>query len=98
MAIVSFKNKETEEIAHGKKTKRTVKLLPTELHYVAYKKLIFLDNIKTLESLRAWPGLRLEKLSGTRKEQYSIRINDKYRICFNFNNGEVLNVEIIDYH
>ena len=98
MAIKSFKNKESEDIAHGKKSKRTLKLLPAELHYVAYKKLIFIDSIRTLESLRAWPGLRLESLRGNRKGQWSIRINDKYRICFRFEEGQAFDVEVIDYH
>jgi len=98
MAIRSFKDKKTEEIAYGKKTKRTMKILPGELHYAAYKKLIFLDNAKTLESVRAWPGLKLEKLSGNRKGELSIRINDQYRICFRFESGEVFGVEIVDYH
>ena len=98
MAIRSFKNREAKMIAHGKKTKRSLKLLPGELHYMAYKKMIFLDSIKTLESLKAWPGLKLEKLSGNRKGQLSIRINDQYRICFRFDAGNVFDVEIVDYH
>jgi proteic killer suppression protein len=98
MAIKSFKNKETEEIAYGKKSKRTLKLLPSELHYSAYKKLVFLDSIRTLDSLRAWPGLKLERLKGNRKGQMSIRINDQHRTCFRFVEGQVLHVEIVDYH
>jgi proteic killer suppression protein len=98
MAIKSFKNKEMEEIAYGKKSKRTLKLLPSELHYSAYKKLVFLDSIRTLDSLRAWPGLKLERLKGDRKGQMSIRINDQHRICFRFVEGQVLDVEIVDYH
>ena len=88
----------SEEIAHGKKNKRTVKVLPGELHYSAYKKMIFLDSIKTLESLKAWPSLRLEKLSGNRKGQFSIRINQQYRICFRFQEGQIFDVEVVDYH
>ncbi len=98
MPIQSFRNKETEEIANGGRTKGTVKLIPADLHYLAYKKLVFLDNTKALENLRSWPGLRLEKLSGNRAGQYSIRINEKYRICFHFVDGQVLEVEIVDYH
>ena len=98
MPIKSFKDKLSAEIAHGRKNKETIKKLPTNLHYIAYKKLIFLDNIGQLESLKAWPSLRLEKLSGNRKGQYSIRINNKYRICFYFINGNSYEVEIIDYH
>ena len=98
MPIKSFKDKVSEEIAHGKKSKRTLKLLPGELHFTAYKKLVFLDSIKTLDSLRAWPGLKFEHLKGDRKGQMSIRINDQYRICFRFKESQVLDVEIIDYH
>jgi proteic killer suppression protein len=98
MSIRSFRNKETEVIAHGGKNKRTMTILPGALHYSAYKKLVFLDNCKSLDSLRAWPGLKLEKLRGDRKEQFSIRINEQYRICFLFNDGHASNVEIIDYH
>jgi proteic killer suppression protein len=98
MAIKSFKDKASEEIAHGKRSKRTLKLLPAELHFSAYKKLVYLDSVKTLESLRAWPGLKLENLKGDRKGQMSIRINDQYRICFRFKEGQVFDVEIIDYH
>ena len=98
MAIKSFRNKSTEEIALGKKSKRTLKLLPGELHFGAYKKLVFLDNIKALDSLRAWPGLKFEVLKGDRAGTMSIRINDQYRICFRFVVGQVLDVEIVDYH
>ena len=88
----------SEEIARGKKSKRSLKLLPGELHFAAYKKLIFLDSIRTLNSLRAWPALKLEFLKGARKGQISIRINDQYRICFRFKDGQVSDVEIVDYH
>ena len=98
MAIKSFKNKASEEIAHGKKSKRSLKLLPGDLHYAAYKKLVFLDSIRTLESLRAWPGLKFEFLKGIRKGQLSIRINVQYRICFRFEEGQALDVEIVDFH
>ena len=98
MAIESFKNKATQEIAYGRKTKRTLKLLPGELHFTAYKKLVFLDSIKTVQSLRAWPGLKFELLKGDRRGQMSIRINDQYRICFLFKDGQSFDVEIVDYH
>ena len=98
MPIRSFKNKETETIALGKRSKRALKLLPLELHHSAHMKLIFLDNIKTLVSLRAWPGLKVEKLSVDRKGAFSIRINDQFRICFRFDDGNSFDVEIVDYH
>ena len=98
MAIKSFKDRSTEEIAHGKKNKRTLKVPPGELHFVAYKKLIFLDSINSVESLKAWPGLKLEMLKKDRKGQKSIRVNDQYRICFRLSEGQVHDVEIVDYH
>ena len=98
MAILSFKDKDSEAIAYGKRNRRTLKLLPAELHSLAYKKLVFLDNVTALESLRAWPGLKLEKLTADRKGSFSIRINDQFRICFRFEDGNVFDVEIVDYH
>jgi len=62
------------------------------------RKLRYLDNAADLDDLRAPPGNRLEKLSGKRKGQHSIRINEQYRICFNWKNGNAFKVEIIDYH
>ena len=98
MAIKSFRNKASEEIANGKKTKRTLKVLPRELDFSAYKRLIFLDSIKTLDSLQAWPGLKFEHLKGVRKGEVSIRINNQYRIFFRFKDGQIFDVEIVDYH
>jgi proteic killer suppression protein len=57
-----------------------------------------IDNALDINDLRVPPGNRLEKLSGDRDGQYSIRINDQYRICFKYSNGDVANVEIVDYH
>lgn len=98
MTIKSFKNKESELIANGGKSKRTVKLLPAELHYTAYKKMLFLDNAPSLEDVKAWKSLRLEKLERDRRGQWSIRINDKYRICFKWDGKDAFDVEVIDYH
>lgn len=85
-------------MALGKKTKRTLKHLPAELHYSAYKKLVFLDNVRTISNLYAWPSLRLESLRGDKKGKLRIRINDQYRICFRFIHGQAFDVEIVDYH
>ncbi len=98
MALRSYRNAATAAIAAGLVTKQTLKVLPRELHYAAYKRIVYLDNIETLDSLIAWSGLHLEKLTGDRKGQLSIRINLKYRICFRFKAGDIFDLEIVDYH
>lgn len=65
---------------------------------VARRKLVFLDAAKRLDDLRLPPGNRLEQLRGARSGQHSIRINDQWRICFEWRDGETHNVEIVDYH
>jgi toxin HigB-1 len=65
---------------------------------VAERKLQQIDSAETLESLRSPPGNRLEVLKGDRAGQYSIRINDQWRVCFRFDNGTAFDVEIVDYH
>jgi proteic killer suppression protein len=65
---------------------------------VAERKLQMLDNACSLEDLRVPPGNRLEALRGDRKGQWSIRINDRWRVCFRFEDGNAMDVEIIDYH
>lgn len=64
----------------------------------ALRKLLILDAADRLEDLRIPPGNRLEKLAGDRKGQYSIRINDQWRICFRWHQGDAYDVEIVDYH
>jgi len=64
----------------------------------ARRKLMYLHHAQNLKDLRSPPGNRLEMLKGTRKGQYSIRINDQWRLCFNWKNNDAFNVEIIDYH
>lgn len=98
MAIKEFKNSATEDIANEITSKKSLKLLPVHLHSIAYKRLIFLDHANQLKDLLIWPSLRLEKLSGDRKEQHSIRINSQYRICFRWALNNTYEVEIIDYH
>jgi len=71
---------------------------PTDIQQRALKKLNLLDTAQALDDLRKFPGNRLESLSGNRKGQMSIRINDQWRICFVWNDGEVERVEIVDYH
>ncbi len=96
--IQSFKNKETENIFNGKRTKASLKLCPEYLWKIAFRKLDQLDSVISLNELRIPPGNRLESLKGIRKGQQSLRINDQYRICFNWSDIGPDNVEIVDYH
>ncbi|HAK94416.1 MAG TPA: plasmid maintenance system killer protein [Planctomycetes bacterium] len=98
MAIRTFKNKATCDIAREIRSKIARKRLPEFLHESAYRKLVFLDNAHSLGDLMEWRSLHLEKLKGDRKDQYSIRINDQYRICFRWSGTEAVDVEIVDYH
>lgn len=96
--IESFKGKGTKDIALRSNSKEARKLLPVNLHGVAQGKLFLLDSAISLESLRAFRGLKLEKLLGNRKDQWSIRINQQYRVCFRWQDGNAVDVEIVDYH
>jgi len=92
--IRSFKDPEAELIFKRERSRK----LPQNILRPALKKLLVLDAADALADLRIPPGNRLEKLSGDRKGQHSIRINDQWRICFRWKNGDALNVEIADYH
>ena len=92
--IKSFADKETEKIYNQNFSKK----LPSDIQKVALRKLIMIDNAGCLEDLRVPPANHLEQLSGDRKGQYSIRINDQYRICFTEKDNDYYNVEILDYH
>jgi proteic killer suppression protein len=92
--IKTFKGKETEKIF----TRHRSRKLPQDIQQVAYRKLRMLNNAINLNDLRIPPANRLEKLAGDREGQYSIRINDKWRICFDWLDGDAMNVEIVDYH
>jgi len=92
--IRSFKSKETEKIFNRERSRR----LPSDIQQVALRKLRMLNRAVTLQDLRVPPANRLEKLSGGRAGQYSIRINDQWRICFEWKEGDADNVEIVDYH
>ncbi len=96
--IVSFKNQETEDIFNGKNTKGARKLCPQSLCRVATRKLDQLDSVLKIEELKVPPGNRLESLSGNRKGEFSIRINQQYRICFKWSESGPSEVEITDYH
>ena len=93
MSIQSFKCKNTENLFEGGKPKQF-----RNIETVAARKLQMMDSAVELRDLRAPPGNRLEELSGNRAGQHSIRINDQWRICFKFENGHFLDVEIVDYH
>ena len=90
--IKSFNSKETEKIWKGIVSKK----LPIDIQQMARRKLRMLNNSKTIEDLRIPPGNKLEKLKGNREGQWSIRINDQWRICFKFHDGNCYNVEITD--
>lgn len=92
--IKSFADKETEKVYNQIFSKK----LPQNIQRVALRKLIMIDNAKCMEDLRVPPANRLEQLQGDRAGQYSIRINDQYRICFKFNEQDFYDVEIVDYH
>lgn len=92
--IQSFADRETELIYNQEFSRR----LPNTIQKVALRKLMMIDNAKSLNDLRVPPNNRLEPLHGDREGQYSIRINDQWRICFITNEGQFYNVEIVDYH
>jgi proteic killer suppression protein len=96
--IRSFKNVGTEDIFNGKNTKTARQACPQNLWRVAVRRLDQLDSVTSLAELRIPPGNRLEALAGDRKGQYSIRINERYRICFVWADTEPDQVEIVDYH
>ncbi len=92
--IRNFKCKETRLIWGGTASRK----LPRNIQQIARRKLRMLNNAVTINDLRIPPNNRLEALKGNRKGQYSIRINQQWRICFVWNNGIADNVEIVDYH
>ena len=92
--IESFASDETRKIFLGSVSSK----LPKEIQRTARRKLIYLDDAEDLQDLLAPPGNRLEKLKGTRSGQYSIRINDQWRIYFEWVDNKARNVEIVDYH
>lgn len=92
--ITSFRSKETKKIWEGER----VRNFPGELQEIARRKLRMLNNSQNLTDLQVPPSNRLEKLKGNLKDHYSIRINDQWRIIFKWDNGNVSDVEILDYH
>ena len=92
--IKNFRDKETEKIFNRILSKK----LPENIQHLARRKLVILDAATELNTLRVPPGNRLEALKGDRKGQYSICINDQWRICFKWKTGDAYDVEIADYH
>jgi len=92
--IRNFVDKEAEKIWQGTPSRR----LPADIQAVARRKLRMLNSAATLDDLRVPPANRLEALKGNRKGQCSIRINDQWRVCFQWKDGDALDVEIVDYH
>jgi len=94
MVIKSFNDEETRKVYHRERFGN----MPAEIQQVALRKLRMLNNATSLNDLRVPPGNRLEKLSGDRDGQWSIRINDQWRICFVWQEDHAYQVEIVDYH
>lgn len=92
--IKSFADKITAAVFHGYAVRR----LPREVQLIARRKLLQVNNARSLDDLRVPPGNRLEKLAGDRAGQWSIRINDQWRICFRWEGGDAFEAEIVDYH
>ena len=94
MVIRSFADRDTESLWQ----RLVVRRLASTLQRAAYRKLVVLDAAASLNDLRATPGNRLEKLGGDRAGQYSIRINEQWRVCFEWREGDAYEVKIVDYH
>ncbi len=96
--IESFADKATEDIFNGVSSNEARRSLPRNLWNIAFRKLDQIDSAVRLEDLRIPPGNRLETLKGDRAGQFSIRINDQYRICFEWTSRGPIGVEVVDYH
>jgi proteic killer suppression protein len=92
--IVSFRDKETERLWRSGRSRR----LPSDLQRRAFKRLAILNAAVTLDNLKVPPGNQLEALRGNRAGQNSIRVNDQYRVCFVWRDGNAFEAEIVDYH
>lgn len=92
--IRTFKDKETQKVFERKRSRK----LPSDIQQVTLRKLRMLNRAETLQDLRVPPANRLERLVGDREGQYSIRVNNQWRICFLWQDGDALDVEIVDYH
>ena len=94
MVIKSFADRDTERLF----VREVVRRFPSELHRAMLRKLTVLDAAESLDDLRVPPGNRLEKLKGDRAGQHSIRVNDQWRVCFRWKEGDAYDVAVVDYH
>ena len=92
--IESFSDRETEKVFRREMSRR----FSSSLARAALKKLLMLHTAEAMQDLNALPGNRIERLTGDRKGQYSIRVNDQWRLCFEWTDGRATNVELVDYH
>jgi proteic killer suppression protein len=92
--ILSFADRETEKIWRGEMSRR----LPASIQRLALRKLRMLDAAERLEDIAVPPGNRLERLTGDRRGRYSVRVNERWRICFAWTGNDCADVEIVDYH
>ena len=92
--IRSFASKESEKIFRGQRSRK----LAADVQRIARRRLLILDAADRLGDLRTPPGNRLEKLAGDRVGQHSVRINERWRICFRWQRGDAHQVEVVDYH
>ena len=92
--IKSFADRDTEQLFRRKRPRR----FPPDIRQAALRKLRMLQVARALESLRVPPGNRLEALKGDRAGAYSIRVNDQWRVCFRWRDGDAYDVELVDYH
>jgi toxin HigB-1 len=92
--IKTFADRDTARLFDRERVRR----YPADLHRVMLRKLVALDAAESLDDLRVPPGNRLEKLRGDRIGQHSIRVNDQWRICFRWSQGDAFDVELVDYH
>jgi proteic killer suppression protein len=91
---MSFASEETRTVYDGNLSRH----LPPDIQRAARRKLLYLDNAKSLQDLRVPPANRLEPLKGDRLGQHSIRVNEQWRVCFRWKDGNAYDVEIVDYH
>lgn len=92
--ILSFAGRETDLVWQGVRSRR----LPEDVQRIGLRKMLYLNRARVIADLREPPGNRLEQLKGNRRGKWSIRINDQWRICFEWRDGDAHNVEIVDYH
>lgn len=92
--IHGFADKDSERLYYAQRVRR----FPPEIHERARTKMLRLNRVKVLDDLRVTPSDQLERLRGDREGQYSLRINDQWRLCFRWSDGNAYDVEIVDYH